>query len=105
MSTDEPVVVIAHWQTTEASLNAVLDHVTVLGPQSLAEPGCLGYDVFRSVDDPTSLLLVEHYRDGAALDAHLSSPHYQDLVVGRIRPMLTDRRVELLRPVSPTAPS
>ena len=55
MSTDEPVVVIAHWQTTEASLNAVLDHVTVLGPQSLAEPGCLGYDVFRSVDDPTSL--------------------------------------------------
>lgn len=101
MSTDEPVVVIAHWQTTEASLNTVLDHVTVLGPQSLAEPGCLGYEVFRSVDDPASLLLVEHYRDGAALDAHLSSPHYQELVVGRIRPMLTDRRVELLRPVSP----
>ncbi|KAA0075801.1 antibiotic biosynthesis monooxygenase [Mycolicibacterium sp. P9-64] len=103
MSTDEPVVVIAHWQTTKVSLNAVLDHITVLGPQSLAEPGCLGYDVFHSVDDPTSLLLIEHYRDGAALDAHLSSPHYQELAVGHIRPMLTDRHVELLRPVSPPA--
>jgi quinol monooxygenase YgiN len=102
MSTDEPVVVVAHWQTTAASLTTVLDHVAVLGPQSLAEPGCLGYDVFRSVDDSTRLLLVEHYRDGAALDAHLSSPHYQELVVGHIRPLLTDRRVELLRPVSPS---
>lgn len=98
MTAAEPVVVVAHWQTTEASLETVLAHVAALQPQSLAEPGCLGYQVLRSVDEPTNLVLIEHYRDGAALDAHLDSPHYRELVVERIRPMLTDRRVEFLRP-------
>jgi quinol monooxygenase YgiN len=42
--------------------------------------------------------LIEHYRDDDALEAHLSSPHYQEIVAGRIRPLLTDRRVEILRP-------
>ncbi len=98
MTTAEPVVVLAHWQTTETSLDTVLEHIAALRPQSLAEPGCLGYEAFQSPGEPTNLVLIEHYRDGAALDAHLNSPHYQELVVGRIRPLLTDRRVEFLRP-------
>ncbi|WP_123026275.1 putative quinol monooxygenase [Mycolicibacterium stellerae] len=98
MGTDEPVVVVAHWQTTAASLDTVLAHVAALAPQSLGEPGCLGYEAFQRTDDPTALLLIEHYRDSAALQAHLSSSHYQELVGRRIRPLLTDRRVEFLRP-------
>jgi quinol monooxygenase YgiN len=98
MSTDGTVVVVAYWQTTVTSLDTVLAHIAVLQPKALAEPGCLGYEVFRSVANPASLVLIEHYRDGTALDAHLSSPHYRDLVVERIRPLLTDRRVEFLRP-------
>ena len=43
-------------------------------------------------------VLIERYRDDAALDAHVNSPHYQEIVVGRVRPLLTDRRVEVLRP-------
>jgi len=96
MSTTEPVVVIAHWQTTESALDTVLALAAELRPLSLAEPGCLGYEILRSVDESTTVALIEHYRDQQALDAHLSSRHYQDLVVGRIRPLLTDRRVEFL---------
>lgn len=98
MSAAEPVVVVAHWQTTESALDSVLALAEELRPLSLAEPGCLGYELLRPVDEPTTLVLIEHYRDRPALDAHLSSAHYQDLVVGRIRPLLTDRRVEFLRP-------
>jgi quinol monooxygenase YgiN len=98
MGAAEPVVVVAYWQTTEATIDTVLAHVAALGPQSLAEPGCLGYQVFRSVDEPTNLVVIEHYRDDTALEEHLNSPHYQELVVGRIRPLLADRRVEFLRP-------
>ena len=98
MSAAETVVVVANWQTTDASLDTVLGHLAELQPKSLAEPGSLGYEVLRSLEERTSLVLVEHYRDEAALDAHLNSSHYQDLVVGRIRPLLTDRRVEFLRP-------
>jgi quinol monooxygenase YgiN len=53
METAEPIVVVAHWRTTRASLDTVLAHSAVLRPQSLAEPGCLGYEVFQSVDEPT----------------------------------------------------
>ncbi|MBI3215008.1 MAG: antibiotic biosynthesis monooxygenase [Mycobacterium sp.] len=101
MSAAETVVVVAHWQTTEDALDAVLAHLAELAPRALAEPGCLGYEQFRSLHDPTSLVLIEHYRDGSALDEHLSSPHYQEIVVGRIRPLLSDRRVEILRPRNP----
>jgi quinol monooxygenase YgiN len=93
-----PVVVVAHWQTTREALDTVLASIEELAPQSLAEPGCHGYEAFRSLTDETALVLIERYRDDAALEAHVGSPHYQEIVVGRVRPLLTDRRVEVLRP-------
>jgi quinol monooxygenase YgiN len=94
------IVVVARWQTTEASLPTVLEHLAVLRPTSLAEPGCLGYEAYRGLDDPTSMVLIERYRDDAALQAHAKSEHYQQLVVERIRPLLIDRHVEVLRPAT-----
>lgn len=91
------VVVIAHWQTTEADLDTVLKHVATLGKLSAAEPGCVAYQAFQQADDPTSLVFVEHYRDEDAQQEHANSPHYQEYVVKRIRPLLTGRHVEILR--------
>jgi quinol monooxygenase YgiN len=96
MSGPDAVVVIARWQTTEAALDEVLTHVAGLRAQSLAEPGCVGYEVFQSRTEPTTLMLVERYRDGAAAEAHRATPHFQDLVLERIVPLLTDRQVEIL---------
>jgi quinol monooxygenase YgiN len=42
-----------------------------------AEPGNLFFDWFRSVEDPNTYLLVEAFRDGAAGEAHVNSPHFQ----------------------------
>lgn len=94
----EPVVVIARWQTTAESLGDVLSLVAELRRRSREEPGCLRYEVLESIEAPVAIVLVEQYRDGAALEAHRSSAHYQELVVGRILPLLTARRVEVLRP-------
>ena len=41
-----------------------------------AEPGCRQFLVHQDVTDPTLFLLVEHYADQAALDAHRVAPHY-----------------------------
>ena len=97
MSSRESVIVIAHWQTTAADLDAVLTLVAELRPLTLAEPGCVGYQIFQDADQPTSLVIVERYRDGDAQEAHLNSPHYRDHVVKQIRPLLTARQVEILR--------
>lgn len=91
-----PITVVARWLPAAGKLDEVLAIVAELGPQSLAEPGCLGYEVYRGVDAPDSVLLVERYRDQAALDAHRQSAHYQALVAGRVLALLAERRVDLL---------
>lgn len=98
---EAPVVVIAHWQTTSASLAGVLGLVAELRRHSLEEPGCLGYEVLQSPDQPGAVVLLERYRDDAAIEAHRGSSHYRELLVERILPLLTARRVELLRPRDP----
>lgn len=92
----KPIVIVAHWQTMTEDLDTVLGLVAELAPLSTAEPGCLGYEVLQADDEPNHLVLIERYADRAALDAHLGSTHYQELVVGRIRPLLTGRQVTAL---------
>lgn len=97
MSTAGPITVVARWRAKAGTVDNVLALVAELRPPTLAEPGCLGYDVFRSTDTLGELLLVERYRDMPAIEAHRGSAHYQALVVQRILPLLSDRQVELLR--------
>ena len=99
MNTTGPITVVARWQANAGAVDSVLALVAELRPPTLAEPGCLGYDVFRSTDQPGELLLVERYRDQAAIEAHRASAHYQGVVVQRILPLLSNRRVELLRSI------
>jgi quinol monooxygenase YgiN len=97
MSAPGQIVVIARWQIDAQRVAELLDLVTELRQHSLAEQGCLSYEVFRSTDDPGSLLLLERYRDDTAIDAHRNSSHYRELVVEHILPLLSNRQVELLR--------
>ena len=97
MSAAGTITVLARWQVPEARVAEVLKWVAALRQQSLAETGCLGYEVFRSPDDAGTVLLVERYRDDAAIEAHRNSLHYRELVTARIVPALSSRQVELLR--------
>jgi quinol monooxygenase YgiN len=97
MEASTTITVVARWRVKEGHLDDVLAHVAELRTASLEEPGCLEYAAFRSVDTADELLLVEKYRDAAAVEAHRQSPHYGVLVVERILPLLADRRVELLQ--------
>ena len=44
------------------------------------EPGCLSYDLHQSVDDPARLLMYETWKDQAAIQAHMVSPHVEKLL-------------------------
>lgn len=99
-TSSQTVVVIARWHAREAALGEVLAHLAELRPQSLSEPGCLGYDIFQSRDDPAVIVLIETYRDDAALTAHRESDHFGELVLGRVLPLLVDRQVEILHPAA-----
>lgn len=98
MDPSNQIVTIAHWQANPQSLSRVLELLAVLRERSLAEPGCVGYEVFSHVGNAESLLLLERYRDQAALDSHRQSSHYRDVLQHLILPLLATRSVELLNP-------
>jgi quinol monooxygenase YgiN len=58
---------------------------------SRSEPGCLTFNVARSIENPTVFILYEEYRDQRALDVHFASDHFQRLVVNGIRKLALER--------------
>ena len=54
----------------------VAEALKALVAPSRAEEGCLLYDVCRSADDATQLLVLEEWESQAALDAHMRTPHF-----------------------------
>jgi quinol monooxygenase YgiN len=45
------------------------------------EPGALLYMVSRSASDPSEVIFFEAYKDGEAMSAHMSTPHFKALQV------------------------
>ena len=62
---------------------------------SVAEPGCLRFDVAQSTDDPTRFVLWECYRDEDAAKAHKMTPHYLAWKAAAGELMAEDRVSEL----------
>ena len=57
----------------EAFINAILDDAR--GSVN-NEPGCLRFDVIQDGADENRIWLYEVYRDEAAFQAHLQTPHF-----------------------------
>lgn len=58
----------------QAALRALLEGMI---EPSRAEAGNLRYDLWVDQADPTQFVLDELYADGAALEVHRASPHFQ----------------------------
>jgi autoinducer 2-degrading protein len=56
----------------EAYKAAILENAR----QALEELGIIRFDVFQDVADPTHFSLLEIYRDQAAREFHLGTPHF-----------------------------
>jgi quinol monooxygenase YgiN len=53
------------------------------------EPGCLDYDLYEACDNPTTLFYRENWTGRSALDEHMNTPGFYDVVRGQIDPRLT----------------
>ncbi len=56
-----------------ANRDEVLAAARRLTEASLAQDGCVAYDIFESATRPDVLMICETWRDEAALDAHSAS--------------------------------
>jgi quinol monooxygenase YgiN len=63
------------------------------------EPGCLQFDVAQDPKSPTRFVMLEVYKDDAAIKAHQDSQHFKDFrpVVSEL---VADRKIEILNLVS-----
>jgi quinol monooxygenase YgiN len=93
------VILAVTWIAKDGEADAVAGLLAQMVPLSRAEPGCLQYDVHRDNDDPNRFFIFERYADEAALEAHGSSPHFQQLVFEDAIPRLASRERRYLTPL------
>ncbi len=62
-------------------------HLRMVDP-TRAEPGCMDYDLYQSVEDPSMMFFYENWMDQAALDQHMNTPAFYRVVRGEIDPLL-----------------
>jgi quinol monooxygenase YgiN len=53
------------------------------------------------VDDPNAFLVYEAYVDEAAMEAHLETAHFREIVQGRVNPLLESRESRTYRVIEP----
>ena len=56
----------------EAELRAALE---ALIETTVAEPGCVNYDLHQGAEDPATFFFYENWESAEQLDAHLAAPH------------------------------
>lgn len=67
-------------RTTEANREELILTARELVEASVADDGCVAYDLYRSETRPDVLMICETWRDAAALAAHEASQHFTTLV-------------------------
>jgi quinol monooxygenase YgiN len=74
---ETPIIINVHFQ-------AALDHEKELGSELHAlvaptreEAGCLAYELHSDPDDPGKFMFYEKFASQAALDVHLTAPHFK----------------------------
>ncbi|MEH6682615.1 MAG: putative quinol monooxygenase [Sediminicola sp.] len=93
MENKNPVHVFATWKVREGHIDTVLKLLRTVRDESVKENGNLFYNIHQSNLDSNTLLLFEGYTGEAAVTEHRNSPHFQELLLGQIVPLLDHREI------------
>ena len=99
MQNQRKVHVFATWQVKDGHIDTVLNLLKTVREESLKENGNLFYTIQQSNTDTNTLILFEGYRNEAAVEEHRNTPHFQDLLLGQIVPLLASREIVLTTPI------
>ncbi|MGW3288655.1 putative quinol monooxygenase [Streptomyces sp. NPDC001002] len=82
--------VIARYQCAPEDEAAVRDALLEMRELTRAEPANEAYEVHAVAD---GFLLYERYADEVGFDAHKAAPHFKELIVEAVWPLLSERTV------------
>ena len=87
------LTIIATLHAQEGRADALAARLHAMVRDTLQEAGCIAYDLHRAEHDPREFVLVEYWRDRAAIDLHDASAHMAAFKADL--PALLDRPVSL----------
>jgi quinol monooxygenase YgiN len=70
-----PLTIVAIFQAAPGREDDLAAALQGLVAPTLAEPGCLNYDLHRDLRDPGRFLFYENWETRAHWDAHMGSEH------------------------------
>jgi quinol monooxygenase YgiN len=88
------IQLIARYTIAAGNEDEVLALLPRLAEASRGEPGNLAYAAYRQLDDDRAVVLLERYASEEAVAEHRETPHFKELALGRIVPLLESRIVE-----------
>ena len=92
--------VAAEWRVQAGQEKAVADLLlSVMEAVRKHEPGNLQYVAHQDPVEPAHFFLYEQYANKAAYETHRAAPHYQEIVLKQIVPLLTERKVFFYHPL------
>ena len=86
----DSIRVVAHFAVKPEHVDAFIEAAerTLVAPTQ-GEPGCIEYDLWQDIAEPTRFAMVEEWESEAALATHLAQPSLQK-AVGRLAPMAAE---------------
>lgn len=92
-----PIIITAILKPKEGFEDQLLGELQKVQKASREEPGCIQYELHRSVDDHT-FVLYEVWKDNEAVASHTQSSHYQEYRNG-IADIVATREVYRLKAI------
>jgi quinol monooxygenase YgiN len=81
------IFIVVKYAVKAAAIDHWLQAADAFTQATRAEAGNLWFEWYRSTEEPDSFLLVEAFRDAAAGQAHVTSPHFS-AGLAALRPLL-----------------
>ena len=77
---DETLTIVATVTVKLEFKENVLKSIKTVVDATRKEPGCVFYDVFEDVSNPTKFVFIETWKSQAAIDSHVKSAHFNNFV-------------------------
>ena len=95
------VVCVAEFHAFEGKTDELIDALHCLIVPTVAESGCLRYELNQRSDDPRWIAFIEKWKDKQAFDAHCATPYITNYF-DNVRPgLVEDYVVRLYREILP----
>jgi quinol monooxygenase YgiN len=91
----EPLTVIACLRAKAGKEMQLRQELQCLVGPTLAEAGCIAYDLHESTSEAGSFMFHEVWRNSAALDAHFHTPHM--IAISKLLPELLAGPMDLTK--------